>query len=216
MGGGKPTMAAMKKGTWIFALALGALVAGRAEAEPKPYRHPATGLVLPPTLADMRQTEPHDYEPESPGLGVSVGRQAPGTTATIYLYTLGQASIPAGAAAPEVAAHFRQVLEDIAAHGQAQGYERFRKTAEGEIGFGPPGAEFRARTADMQYALAGEERLTKVDLLGWRNHFLKVRYTYAAGVREAAERRHVELLDILADRMKAADGEDSGAASGGE
>ena len=209
-------MAAMKNRTWMLALALGALVAGRCGAEPEPYRHPATGLVLPPTLADMRQTEPHDYEPDSPGLGVSVGYQAPGTTATIYLYTLGQAAIPDGAAAPEVEAHFRQVLEDIAAHGQAQGHERFRKTAEGEIGFGPPGAEFRARTADMQYALAGEERFTKVDLLGWRNHFLKVRYTYAAGAREDAERRHAELLDILADRMKAAAGAMSGAAAGSE
>ncbi len=189
---------------------------GAAEAFAADYRHPATGLVFPETLAGMARISVHDYEPDSPGLGISVGYQALGTAATIYLYTMGRAAIPDGTDAPEVQEHFRQVIGDIAAHGQAQGYERFRKTAEGETGFGPPGAEFRARTADMEYALAGEERLTKVDLLGWRNHFLKVRYTYAAGVQEAAERRHAELLDILADRMTAADREDSGAADGGE
>lgn len=195
-----------------MALALLAFGGGAFAAD---YRHPATGLVFPETLAGMARISVHDYEPDTPGLGISVGYQAPGTAATIYLYTMGREAIPDGTDAPEVQEHFRQVIGDIVAHGQASGHERLRKTAERVAAYGRPGAQRMALAADFRYSLQGETRRSKVDLLGWQNHFLKVRYTYDAGVREEAERRHAELMDILADRLQPAPADGNGPGGGG-
>lgn len=187
---------------WIFALLACAGGPWGLCARAEEYRHPATGLVFPEVLAGMGQISVHDYEPQSPGLGVSVGYQSPGATATIYLYTEGVAAIPDGVDSPEVKGHFRQVVADIVAYGRSNDHGNMRKTAQGEESFGAPGSERQALSADFRYSIGKSSRFSKLDLLGWRNHFLKVRYTYEAEVKEAAESRHAELLDILADMLR--------------
>lgn len=194
----------MKRMTWIFALAACAAGYWGPGALAAEYRHPATGLVFPETLAGMGRISVHDYEPDSPGMGVSVGYKGPGMTATIYLYAAGMDAIPDGIDSPEVKEHFRQVVEEIVAYGRSNKQEDMRKTAEGEASFGTPGAERRALSADFRFSLDGASRRSKVDLLGWQNHFLKVRYTYETDVKDTAERTHGELMDLLADRMKPA------------
>ena len=81
-------------------------------AQTNSYRHPATGLVFPETLVEMPMVSLTDHD-KNPGLGVSIGYNAPGITATVYLYTLGLRSISGDLASPILKEHFNQVIQDI-------------------------------------------------------------------------------------------------------
>ena len=102
-----------------------------AEAQTNSYRHPATGLVFPETLVEMPMVSLTDHEKNNPGLGVSIGYNAPGITATVYLYTLGLRSISGDLASPILKEHFNQVIQDIYKVEKLGYYKFVKKTAEG-------------------------------------------------------------------------------------
>ena len=107
---GETTMKILRFGLLFLLLACITL---SAEAQTNSYRHPATGLVFPETLVEMPMVSLTDHEKDNPGLGVSIGYNAPGITVTVYLYTLGLRSISGDPASPILKEHFNQVIQDI-------------------------------------------------------------------------------------------------------
>jgi hypothetical protein len=164
----------------------------------EPYRHPATGLLFPDRFAAMEKAGIRDFERENPGFGTSVSYNAPGITVTIYLYTAGLKSVPSNLASPVMRRHFAEVVGEVIGAGKRGGYySNVKKISEEEVSLGAPHAEPRALLATFSYVQSGRERLSKLYLMGYKNHFLKVRFTYDKSVRSGAEETHKQFLREL-------------------
>ena len=79
------------------------------------YLHLPTGLVFPEWIAGMVKDRITDFESDDPGRGISIGYCgcAAYITVTIYLYNLGQSSIPNGVDSDLIIQHFQQVINSI-------------------------------------------------------------------------------------------------------
>jgi hypothetical protein len=192
----------VKPYVWIcFLITLLSMPAVR-EAWAEAYLHPATGMVFQDRVAGMDRGVVTDFEREHPGLGVGIGYNAPGITATIYLYNLGMESVPDSLDSPVLTALFEQAVEDVLQAGRMGMYDSLRKTSETVIGFPAPQSGPRALCASFDVVQQGVERLSKLYLLAYRNHFLKIRFTYDRNVLERAEDTLGQLLEYLAASMK--------------
>ncbi len=188
----------MKKSALVFAFAFFLFMPCMHEAAAEPFRHSETGMVFPDQLADMDRGEVTDYEAEQPGLGVSVGYNAPGITLTIYLYKMGMESVPDNIESAIFILHFKQVVDDVVQAGQLGYYGNLKKSTETSVPL--PGRKNvpRVLAASFSYTQNGVDRLSKLYLLPFRNHFLKVRFTYDTVVHAKAEDVLGKFLDSLA------------------
>ncbi|MBU4460722.1 MAG: hypothetical protein KJ579_09150 [Verrucomicrobia bacterium] len=167
------------------------------DALAQPYRHPATDLVFPEQLAGLERGDVTDYETKSPGLGVSVGYNVPGITVTIYLYTMGMKAVPDDLTSQPLKRHFAGVVSDVFRAGESGAYANVKKTAEGSAALDGSEKGPRALHASFSYSQKGRDRLSHLYLMGFRNHFLKVRFTYDKDMQETAEAVRVKLLGAL-------------------
>lgn len=192
----------MKKPVLVFAFAFFLFMPWLHEAAAEPFRHSETGLVFPDQLAGMDRGMVTDFEAEQPGLGVSVGYNAPGITLTIYLYNMGMESVPDNIESAIFISHFKQVVDDVVQAGQAGYYGNLKKTSETSVPLlirknGP-----RAFSASFSYTQNGVDRLSKLDLLPFRKHFLKVRFTYDRDIQATAQNTLEKVLEYLAVNVR--------------
>lgn len=192
----------MKRFARTCILAILLLVTSVAEVSAEPYRHPATGMVCPDQLADMDRGKVTDFEAEEPGLGVSIGYNAPGITLTIYLYNLALEPFPDSLESPAFAAHFKQTVDDVVQAGQLGYYVGLKKTAETAVSLTARHDGPKALCASFSYAQNGVERLSKLYLFPCRNHFLKVRFTCDRTLQHLAEDTLDQVLEYLAANVK--------------
>lgn len=156
----------------------------------EPYRHSATGIMFPDIVAGLeRQPNVTDYEASTPGLGVSVAYDAPGIIATVYLYTMGMHDIPVDVDAPAIKTVFRSAADEIEAlneYGYYSGlitlFERTEPMSNAATGRQVLHGHYRFLMVQPQI-----ESLSHLYLTSYRNHFFKIRYTYAVAVADYAE-----------------------------
>ena len=173
-----------------------------ANAQTTQYRHPATGLVFPDSVAGIVKGNVKDFEGTNPGLGVSVPYDRPGITVTVYIYTFGFKSIPNDLSSPALKNHFAQVMQDIY-EVEKRGYYKFvKKTAEGITFLRADKTGPQALSASFSYVQNGVERLSKVYLLGHKQHFLKIRFTYDKSVQAQAEGKLTAFLNAMANMIE--------------
>lgn len=188
----------MKKLAWICSLVIFLLIPCVHGASAEPYMHHETGLVFPERLAGMDRGKVTDFETEQPGLGVSIGYNAPGITVTIYLYNMGMESVPDSLQSPVFRSHFKQVVDDVVQAGQLGYYGNLKKTSETAVSLSALQTGPNALCASFIYIQNDVERLSKLYLLPFRKHFLKVRFTYDRNIQSKAEDTLKKFLDYLA------------------
>ena len=92
-----------------------------------------------------------------------------------------------------------QALEPV----EKRGYYRFvKKTAEGITFLRADKTGPQALSASFSYVQNGVERLSKVYLLGHKQHFLKIRFTYDKSVQAQAEGKLTAFLNAMADMLE--------------
>lgn len=187
----------MKQLLAVFILLTATCLCAGGDLPQEPYRHKATGLVFPVQLAALAKGDVTDYESKHPGLGISVGYDRPGITATIYLYTLNLKSVPADLAAPVMQQHFKLAAGEVLRTGKAGTYADLKQTAEEEVDWGAPQQGTRALHAAFSFTVDSTARLSHLYLTSYRDYFLKVRFTYAVSARTEAEAVLKELLEAL-------------------
>ena len=168
------------------------------------YRHPETGICLPDRLAGLLKLSFNNYEEKRAGLGVSVGYGAPDVTATIYLYNMGMKSIPEGIDASDFRTHFDQVVAEVIGAGQNGPY-RDVKILSVEKALLDPGKDGpSALSATFTYVVlhSGKEVLSKLYLMGYKNHFLKIRFTGHMERRIEGEKALERFLQELSEIIK--------------
>jgi|WetSurMetagenome_2_1015567.scaffolds.fasta_scaffold04467_8 hypothetical protein len=164
-----------------------------------PYRHSATGLVFPDRLASMKKGEVRDFEKDNPGLGVSIGYNAPGIALTIFIYDYRIKEFPDGPGDPVMKQHFDQVLGDVMKMGEQGKYDYLiLENIADEIVLGASKKGPRALSASFSYILNGEKSLSALYLISYKKNFIKIRFTYNENVKGKATLILRQLLYRLA------------------
>ncbi|MDP3259621.1 MAG: hypothetical protein Q8M34_03410, partial [Thermodesulfovibrionales bacterium] len=161
-----------------------------------------TGLIFPDSVEGIIIGNVTDFEGKNPGLGVSVPYDRQGITVTVYLYTLGLRSISDDLASPSLKEHFNQVIQDIYKVEKLGYYKFVNKTAEGITFFRADKTGLQALFASFSYVQNGVERLSKVYLLGHKQHFVKIRFTYDKSVQAQVEEKLTAFLNTMADMLE--------------
>ena len=173
-----------------------------ANAQTNSYRHPATGLTFPDSVDGIIKGNVKDFEGTNPGLGVSVSYDRPGITVTVYVYNLRLKSIPNDLSSPTLKNHFAQVMNDIYQVEKLGYYKSVKKTAEGITFLRADKTGPQALSASFSYIQSGTERLSRVYLLGHKQHFFKIRFTYDKAVQAQAEEKLTAFLNAMADMIE--------------
>lgn len=168
-----------------------------ADAQTTQYRHPATGLTFPDSVEGIVRGEVTDYEGKNPGLGVSVAYDRPGITVTVYLYTLSLRSISSDLASPILKDHFNQVIQDIYKVEELGYYKNVKNLAQGTTFLKQDNTGPKALFASLSYVQSGTNRLSKLYLLGHKNHFVKIRFTYDKAVQKHSEETLKQFLNEI-------------------
>ena len=164
----------------------------------KPYTNPATGLIFPDKLAGLDRGKVTKFEKKHPGLGVSIGFNAPGITVTIYIYNLKYKKIPADLKSKIFQQHFAQVIGDVKHYGQKGKYRYLEEVSQGEIFLDEKTKKgAKSLVASFSYTQSGKNRLSKLYLMGYRNNFLKIRFTYNTKVKAEAKQVMVQFQEEL-------------------
>jgi len=187
---------------WLCSVVMLLVLPCVQEASAASYIHSQTAMVFPDQLAGMDRGTVTDFEKEHPGYGVSIGYNAPGITVTIYLYNLGMESLSDSLESPVLAAHFEQVVEDVVQAGRMGMYDSLQKTAEAVVVFPPRQSGHGALSANFSMVQQGVDRISNLYLLVYRNHFLKVRFTYDRNVQAQAENSLDQFLAYLAANLE--------------
>lgn len=154
---------------------------------PAPEHHAPTSLAFPPHIGQAEKYASIDYARtmNRPDLGYAWNYRVPGLmVATIYLYNLGNASIPSGHDNPLVLAQFQQADNDIQAMAKSNRYDELKVTKE-PADCRVANIVFRCLTLA---AIRSTDRLrvsTALMVTGYRNSFLKLRIDWQAGVSAA-------------------------------
>jgi len=186
---------------WMAMAAIAVMAAfGTAQAQqpqimPAPAFHAGIKVTFPQQVGGAEQTKTVDYAKtfNRPELGQSWHYSIPGTiSASVYVFTLGQTSIPNGAASPAVHDHFKQAMAEIQ---QSQKYEKIA-VAKGPANCVFGTIAFRCVTENATVVQTKENDRLQLLVTGFRNHFVKVRLDWHQGsaVGDAAADRFMQGL----------------------
>lgn len=189
---------------WLCA---GAGIASAQAFEPSgPYTDPASGLTLPESLGGLPRVSAYDYESAHPGLGVSCKYElkAPLVFADVYVFNGRLTMIPSGIEDPAVVKMFDSAVGEIRAMGEMGRYRDVKLVGSDSIPLGEGPDAPRALRARFSFTLASGPVYSHVYGLAARNHFVKLRFTYAQDKADEAVPMLGAALKDLA-RMVAAD-----------
>jgi hypothetical protein len=166
-----------------------------------PYQHAATGVTFPERLGTLEKGQVTDFEKDHPGLGVSVGYHGPGITVTLYIYTMGLEAVPEDLKSSTIRNHFNQVCADVMRAGERGLYANVSKISEDQVTWGDP-SKTKSLHAWFTYLQNGRDRLSHLYLMGFKNHFFKVRFTYDKSEGATAEGLQKRFLRELAQILR--------------
>lgn len=181
---------------WLF---LGAASAPAQDFLPSgPYTHAPSRMMFPEALGGMNMVSGHDYEPDHPGLGVSVKyiSRSPVVFADVYVFNAGQPKIAAGIADPLVENMFKAAMNDIYSAGRAGRYRDVALLGREDVALGARSGAPRMLLARFTYVLPDGAVYSNVYGMATRNHFLKVRFTYR---KDQADEAQALLASFLQD-----------------
>jgi hypothetical protein len=172
-------------------------------AAPDELRHAATQLGFPPLLGTMIRGELTDFERRAAGLGISVTyRASTRAWATIYVYTMGLPAVPDDLGSAPVDQELRRCVREVIQTGAKGSYQDLRLARPEVTALGSRPDSPRALAVGFSFVLQGEPLLSRLYLTTWRNHFIKIRFSYPAAAREASERALQGLLEDLGLRLR--------------
>lgn len=160
------------------------------------YRHSPTGIVFPDRVAMLEKAaRVTDFEKEHPGLGVGIGYNGTGVTVTVYVYTMGIKTIPDDLHSSTLKDHFKQAASDIVRAGEMGHYSNVKKICDDNAAWDKAGGGTTSLHASYSFTQRGRDRISHLYLMGYRNHFLKVRFTYDKEIQEHAEKTQKDFLE---------------------
>ncbi|MBI4987675.1 MAG: hypothetical protein HZC23_02545 [Rhodocyclales bacterium] len=165
------------------------------------YEHPGTNLQFPARLAKFERTRVHRYD--DPKLGVQVSYVIPELgKADFYVFDYGLTVIPPGINSDTVRSMYASADRDVQGFVESGMYLEFEKLF-------PLGAVMRAKDSNLEwYVAAYKFRLNRENtepvvswllVTGYRNHFVKIRFSHLASRAETGRSEVGALLQAFGE-----------------
>ncbi len=189
----------------MLRLIAGTVLLAAASATAATYTDKATKLRFPDKLGSWEKDDVHHYD--DPAAGTSVNYRHPITGfATFYIYNNGLKKIPTGGKSDVVVEEFASVLQQIETTYSGAEYEHLKKVMDAA-----PEVRSNGRTATLLASVYSfsvrdkhpPQRLSYALLTGYRNRFLKLRFTLPADVEKTPARGQNELKQLIAALLDA-------------
>ena len=135
-------------------------------------------------------------------LGYSVGYNAPGFGATVYVYNRGLEKIPTGAKSDEVKDEMKHVADEIDLARQQGAYKSVKQLGQEEtvrLGKGKDAPAALRRRFEVEWK--DGTRLSEAYVTGYKDHFVKIRITHDPDDKAAPE-KIAALLEALGPAIK--------------
>ena len=158
-----------------------------------------------PDVAGFKKTKPRTFDKKE--LGYSIAYDSTDSdvslAVTTYVYTGGKASIPDGGKSDEVTAEMGGIVKGIQFYTENGTYKSYKET---DSGVKPLGAAKGApQAAWKRFDLVqkdGTKTVSEAYLLGYKNHFVKLRVTYPADRQKESEKALATVLDGIGAAVK--------------
>ena len=178
---------------------VGAFLLAAVSATAATYTDKATKLRFPDNLGSWEKKDVHHFD--DPALGTSIGYRHPLTgVASFYIYNKGVKKIPAGGRNDVVRREFASVLDEIEATYSGEKYEHLKKIMDAVPEVRNNGKMATLLASVYSFSVREEhppQRLSYVLLTGYRNRFLKLRFTLPADFEKTPERGQEELKQLV-------------------
>ena len=176
------------------------LIATTAAATAATYTDKATKLRFPEKIGAWTRTDVHKYPQASAGTSISYKHALSGVI-TLYIYTNGVKKIPTGGNNDIVRGEFESVVQEIESVYGTDEYKDFRTvmTAAPEVQ-APDGRTATLLASVHNYTNPETHPATHVSfalLTGYRNRFVKLRYTLPGDIEKTPERGQNELKQFI-------------------
>jgi hypothetical protein len=159
--------------------------------------HRPTGVGFPPTLGGMVRKEITPYKDPRLGESVFYLSQPHGAFATIYLYTMGLARIPADVRGGPVRGELGRSVAELEATAAAGTYRSLVLQPPRLAVLGSDPSSPAAWHVSCAFVLRGEPMMSHLFLTAYRDHFLKIRFSHPAATSGASTRLLHALLEEL-------------------
>lgn len=165
------------------------------------YEHPGTNLQFPAKLAKFERTRVQRYD--DPKLGVQVSYVIPDLgKADFYVFDFGLTAIPSGINSDMVRSMYASADRDVQSFVESGQYLEFEKLV-------PLGAVMRTKNGNIEWHVAAYKfRLNHVNaepvvswllLTGYRNQFVKIRFSHLASRAETGRSEVGALLQAFGE-----------------
>jgi hypothetical protein len=191
----------------MFRVLAGALLlaVASATATAATYTDKATKLRFPDKLGPWEKRNVHHYD--NPAQGTSIGYRHPLTgVATFYIYHNGLKKIPTGGKSDVVMEEFVSVIQQIETTYSGAEYEHLKKVMDAAPEVRSDGKAATLLASVYSFSVRDEhppQRLTYALLTGYRNRFLKLRFTLPADVEKTPDRGQDELKQLVTALLQA-------------
>ncbi|HUS45606.1 MAG TPA: hypothetical protein VM219_06195 [Phycisphaerae bacterium] len=180
---------------------------------PQPYVEPETGIVFPQRLGVLVLQGVQKYE--EAGLGISVAYDCSDpirVVVDIYIYDFGRKDIGTGVESEAVKQHFGEVQGHLHAMEERGRYKTVKKLSEESVSVQVGDKPLALLHAIFEYTNVpapgsdAPERPVKSHILltGFKDRFLKVRFTYPQAKKADGDKVFAEFLPILGQMLSSA------------
>lgn len=150
------------------------------------------GLTFPAEAADAKIGTAHDFEKNKPGLGHSVEYLQPGWKINVYIYDLGEQSIPDDPESKIVKRQLKQAANDIFDAGRRGVYDNVELKHEYTIADTQKRTRFLCSAFLYLHKTAGDVD-SFLCVTSWSGKFIKIRMTTRrAGGAQATARKFID------------------------
>ena len=149
------------------------------------YVERRTGIGFPAAIGSLRRWGVVSFAERDPGLGIAVRYTTnKGCRGDIFVYNLGLAEIPSDPDDQVIAQQLQQALGDIRTQERTGTYQDVSVQRSEVAHLGGAGSP-KVRHAVLSYVERGKREESHLYVTGYKNHFIKIRFTFAEQVRES-------------------------------
>jgi hypothetical protein len=178
-----------------------AIVVGAAEDSDKPaFRDDKTGLEF-ADIEGFQRTDVHRYKQAGLGYSVDYFSDA-GIRVTVYVYDFELPAIPDGPDSELVKTNIEQAKGDIFRAKEQGLYQAVEQLSDCVITLDPEAGGAKVRKMSFKVRRDDKDNLSTLYLTGYKNHFVKVRITYAADNKQKCEQEIAKVTARLASMLK--------------
>lgn len=189
----------MKKLLWVLPLVALFSLSPVCGLFAESYQHPETGLVFPDRLAGMTRVSVDNYGPAE---GISIGYNAPNIAMTISLYS-GMTTVPRDMRSPVFKKQLAEIMEDVKKAEEAGIINDLKKMSEEKVFLTADRKGPQALCVSFTFTLKQTELLSKIYLMGYKNRFLSLRYSYNKDVSAQGEETLKQFLKEFSAMLEA-------------